>query len=136
MTESPEPLILGGGALGTKRRSPRLAKKGGGGGGGGTVRGRGKNKTVAQVQTFGFVHVGGGGTGKRYTATSAEKAAKKMWRECKHLAVIEVKGSDGNVQRFKAADWAGKGPQGGKKFQEKGRSHRVKSAAFAKGGGL
>ena len=66
-----------------------------------------------------------------YTATCAEKAAKKVWRASKHLAVIEVKGvEDGEVYRFTAADWAGRG-NAKAKFAEKGRSHRDKSASFA-----
>jgi hypothetical protein len=101
-------------------------------------KGGGRAAAKAGPPSLSFTHVGGGGTGKVYTATCAEKAAKKVWRECKHLAVIEVKsstvsgggGEEGEVWRFTAADWAGRG-HAKAKFAEKGRSHRSKSASFA-----
>jgi hypothetical protein len=40
------------------------------------------------VQTFIFTHVGGGGTGKVYKGHTAEKAAKKAWRDSKQLAEV------------------------------------------------
>jgi hypothetical protein len=100
------------------------------------TRAAGKAQQPHQAGAKAFVHVGAGGTGKRYTGVSAEKAAKKAWRDCKQLLEITVRQVDGGAEStFQASAWTGSGGDGlgAKKFGRKSAgSRRDKGASFRK----
>ena len=112
--------------------------KGGGGGSAASAPGctAGRRRGAAkEPASAAFSHVGAGGTGKRYTGTSAEKAAKKAWRDCKHLTEVTVRGADGQDHVFQSSAWTA--PSSAKKFGQQERSggkggRRDKGAAFRK----
>ena len=81
------------------------------------------------VASKAFVHVGPGGSGKRYTGVSALKAAKKAWRDSKQLQSITVRAVDGGKEHtLEASAWvgpAGKDGLGANKFGNKPASSRT-----------
>lgn len=98
--------------------------------------GKRRRQPVHPASSKAFLHVGPGGSGKRYTGISAEKAAKKAWRDSKHLEWITVRAVDGGQEStLKASAWTGSGGDGvgAKKFGKKSTSsRRDKGAAFHK----
>lgn len=100
-----------------------------------TLAAAGTRRVAEDAPAAAYLHVGAGGTGKRYTGVSAMTAAKKAWRDCKHLPDITMRAvSGGEETTFKASDWTASAEGvGAKKFGDSGpRSHRDKAASYRK----